>query len=688
MSTVGIDVGGTHTDVVLVGDAGELLWADKVASNPQQPLNAIREALRRLPADSKVELCVNGTTVGINALIQRTLPRVGLIATQGFPDLLYIRRETKANIYDFNWRKPLPLISRRLTYEVEERMGAMGEVVAPIGDLAPMVEWVRGEGLEDLAVCLLHSYRNPSHERQIRAVLEQELPEVRVTLSSDVWPEWREFERTYNTALNAALKPVMSAYVRDLLLAVEEALGHDKVRLMHADAGILGTEEIAERPVLTLLSGTVAGALAGAHFAARTGHEHAVSLDMGGTSTDLSLSEHGVVRRSGDLAIEWEGTLGFAGIDVVSIGAGGGSIVWCDEAGGVHVGPRSAGADPGPAAIERGGQEPTLTDAYLLLGYLGPEPVIGGRTLNRASAERAFARITEVAGVEADRAYLGAFEIATAHLVSGIRRTTIERGVDPRTCAVVCFGGAGPLHAAQLLRGGGLAQAIIPPRPGNGSAFGLLLAPVKHSVSRTYYVPLDEIDRDSFATLTEELRRRALAGLPDDSSPELVELEWRLSLRYRGQTRELTLLVGDRELTGATAATFAEIAARFHQRHEDEYTFLAADEPIDLVSVRCDVTIASSTDRGFGRLAVARTERVGPYAPVKCTFPDDDGNPQQLDTAVVARDELEPDAELRGPVIVLDVGSTVLVPPGFVVRADREANLLISEEAEHAPSHR
>ena len=688
MSTVGIDVGGTHTDVVLVGDGGELLWADKVASNAQQPLSAIREALRRLPADSEVELCVNGTTVGINALIQRTLPPVGLIATRGFPDLLYIRRETKANIYDFDWRKPLPLIPRRLTYEVDERIGASGEVVAPLGDLAAMLEWVRHEGLTDLAVCLLHSYRNSSHERRIRTVLEQELPDVRVTLSSDVWPEWREFERTYNTALNAALKPVVSAYVRDLLRAVEEALGHDNVRLMHADAGILGPEEIAERPVLTLLSGTVAGALAGAHFAARTGHEHAVSLDMGGTSTDLSLSERGVVRRSGDLAIEWEGTLGFAGIDVVSIGAGGGSIVWCDEAGGVHVGPRSAGADPGPAAIQRGGQEPTLTDAYLLLGYLGPEPIISGRALDRGSAERAFAPIAEVAGVEAERAYLGAFEIATAHLVSGIRRTTIERGVDPRTCAVVCFGGAGPLHAAQLLKGVGLAQAIIPPRPGNGSALGLLLAPVKHSVSRTHYVPLEEIDRDSFASLTEELRRRAVAGLPSDTSPELVELEWRLSLRYRGQTRELALAVADSELVAADPATFQELAARFHDRHEDEYTFRAADEPIDLVSVRCDVTIARATGAAFGRLALARRQDAGPYAPVECIFPGDEGTPHKLDTAVVARDEIEPGSALSGPLIVLDVGSTVLVPPGFRVEADREANLLISEEAEDAATDR
>lgn len=672
---VGIDVGGTHTDVVIVDTDGTPLLVTKVPSNPAVPLLATREALATIPEGTPVDVFINGTTIAINALLQRKLPRVGLIATRGFGDLLYIRRETKANIYDLDWRKPEPLIPRHLTFEIDERIDAQGDVVTPLGNLDSLMEWLDEKDLDDVAVCLIHAYRNPVHERAIRDALVAGRPETRITLSSEVWPEWREFERTYNTALNAVLKPVIADYLQGLVVAVKEAAGHENVYLMHADGGRLQPSEIAQRPVLTLLSGTVAGALFGANIAEAAGYSTAVSLDMGGTSTDIGLSEHGRPRRSAELSIEWEGTLGFAGVDVASIGAGGGSIVWADEAGGIHVGPMSAGADPGPAAYDRGGMSPTLTDAYLLLGYLGPSPVIGGRRLNVDRAREAFGELVTRTGMAEERLYVGVYEIANSNLAAGIRSMTIERGVDPRSCALMCFGGAGPLHAGALVRHLGLASALVPPRPGNGSAFGLVLAPVKHGVSQTFYAPLDELPTPTFRTLIQEVRKRAIAGLPER---EEVTLEWYLSLRYRGQTRELTIPLDEVSIDSFDGETRDGVVAAFHAKHEEEFTFSAESEPIQLVTVRCEASLPSqeaglaafhSTD---GNPSEAReSDETEVY------FASGGADPEPHLTTVIPRNSLTSGEVVRGPAVVLDVGSTTLLPPGSTGRTDSRGNLIV-----------
>lgn len=675
-AVVGIDVGGTHTDIVVADPERGLLWAHKVVSNPRAPIEAIREALSTVPAGTPIGLCVNGTTIGINALLQRKLPRVGLVATRGFGDLLYIRRETKANIYDLDWRKPPPLVPRHLTFEVDERLDAEGQVVIPLADMKPLLEWLDRTELSDLAVCLIHAYRNPVHERRIRDAVLAKRPRTRLTLSSEVWPEWREFERTYNTALNAALKPVIAAYLDGLVAAVREAAGHDDVYLMHADGGILRPSEIAERPVLTLLSGTVAGALLGARVAEDAGYAAAVSLDMGGTSTDLGFSQNGRPRRSSELSIEWEGTLGFAGIDVVSIGAGGGSVVWSDEAGGLHVGPTSAGADPGPACYGQGGTLPALTDAYLLLGYLGPDPVIGGRALDARLAASAFEELSARSGVEPTRLYAGVYEIATSNLAAGIRRVTIERGVDPRSCALMCFGGAGPLHAANLVRHLGLASALIPPRPGNGSAFGLLLAPVKHGVSQTFYASIDQLPSRAYDELIDRLRARALAALPDGNVEP--RLDWYFALRYRGQTRELSIELDDRSVSNMGEAARAQIAAAFHAKHEEEFTFAAPSEPIQLVTVRCEATLEQRARMKMaGSMNGGRVPTPSRRGVTSAHFLSDDGRIGSHETAVVARDELSEDEVIEGPAVILDVGSTILLPPRSSGHVDQQANVIV-----------
>jgi N-methylhydantoinase A len=673
---IGIDVGGTHTDIVVTETGGALVWADKVASNQAAPVEAIRSALATVPPGTTLSLCVNGTTIGINALLQRKLPPVGLVATRGFGDLLYIRRETKANIYDLDWRKPEPLVPRRLTYEVDERVDAAGHVVKPLGDLEPVLDWLDRVQLDDIAVCLIHAYRNPEHERRIRDAILERRPHTRVTLSSDVWPEWREFERTYNTALNAALKPVVADYLDGLVEAVREAAGHDNVYLMHADGGILRPAEIAERPVLTLLSGTVAGALLGARVAEIAGFQAAVSLDMGGTSTDIGFSENGRPRRSSELSIEWEGTLGFAGIDVVSIGAGGGSLVWADEAGGLHVGPTSAGADPGPASYDKGGVEPALTDAYLLLGYLGPEPVIGGRKLNLDRATEAFAKLVEETGMEPTRLYAGVYEIASSNLAAGIRRVTIERGVDPRTCALMCFGGAGPLHAAALVKHLGLASALIPPRPGNGSAFGLLLAPVKHGVSQTFYAALDDLPSPEYRAVIDQLRERAIAALPGDAAE--ITIDWYFALRYRGQTRELAIELEEPVVQGLDEAARAGIAQVFHARHQEEFTFSAPMEPIQLVTIRCEASLPPGHRIDSFGLRDGAGPRRRAQQTTEAYFAEQAGNLVPQQTNLYQRDALAVGESVSGPAIVLDAGSTILLPPGALGRVDDRANLIVT----------
>ena len=672
-STIGIDVGGTHTDVVVVDGDGAIQWVDKVSSDPGAPLRAIRVALQRIPANQPISLCVNGTTIGLDAL-QRRLPSVALVATSGFGDLLYMRRETKANIYDLDWRKPEPLIPRDLTFEAEERIGFRGQVVRPLANLEPLREWLDERDIDDVAVSLLHSYRNPVHERALRLAIKEARPDARVTLSSEVWPEWREFERTYNTALNACLKPIVMDYVSGLVAAVKEIAGHEEIYLMHADGGVLQPDEIIERPVLTLLSGTVAGALLGARVAKVGGVQTAVSLDMGGTSSDIALSQNGQPRRSSELAIEWEGTLGFAGVDVVSIGAGGGSIAWADEAGGLHVGPMSAGADPGPASYNRGGMLPALTDAYLLLGYLGLEPRIGGRQLSVERAQAAFEGLADRTGLEGAKLYLGVYEIANSNLAQGIRRATINRGVDPRTCTLMCFGGAGPVHAGLLVRHLGLASALIPPRPGNGSAFGLLLAPIKHSVSQTYYAALDDLPTPAFERVIRELRERATAAVA--TSGDDITFEWYFSLRYRGQTRELTIPVNE-ETVMLEGDGGSRIARVFHTKHEDEFTFSAETEPVQLVTIRCEAAVPESApissflpiDDGMSKTTPSTT---------RAYFGETGEAPIAHKTVIIPREALDPGDRIRGPAVLPDIGSTVVLPPGSTGRVDEHNNMIIT----------
>jgi N-methylhydantoinase A len=673
---VGIDVGGTHTDIVAVDQQGSLQWAAKVPSMPHAPLEAIRNALAGVPRDLPIRLCVNGTTIGINALLQRRLPPVLLVATRGFGDMLYIRRETKANIYDLDWRKPEPLVPRNLTFEIGGRLDAHGREVEALEDPGTLLEWIDASGVQDVAICLIHAYRNPAHEQAVAKAIAEHNPALRVTASSAVWPEWREFERTYNTVLNAALKPVIGDYLTGLVDAVREVAGHEDVYLMHADGGVLSPAEIAERPVLTLLSGTVAGALMGGRAAQTAGFRSAVSLDMGGTSTDLSIAEDGQPTRSSELSIEWEGTLGIAGVDVVSIGSGGGSLVWADEVGGLHVGPGSAGADPGPACAGRPGADaPTLTDAYLLLGYLGPDPAIGGRTLDRELAGRAFAALAEQTGLSGDRLPLGAYEIATADLAAGVRQVTIERGIDPRACALVCFGGAGPVHAAQLISQVGLSGAVIPPRPGNGSALGLMLAPTKHGVSRTFYAGLAELPSEAFWEVVDGLRERALAAMPAATS---VSIEWSLALRYRGQTRELTVPLGDGELRAFSDETRDAVATGFHARHEREFTFSAPGEPIQLVSLRCEAGLPVRHWSSFGALSDGLLVPDEPLAQGEMAVTSLDGV-EHVAAPVMRRDGLSPGAEVQGPAIVLDEGSTIPIPPGYAGRVDELRNFILTE---------
>ena len=673
-SLIGIDVGGTHTDIVVTRPDGTLVFADKVASNPTAPVEAIQDALDRIPRGTPVSLCVNGTTIGINALLQHKLPRVGLVATKGFGDILHIRRETKANIYDLDWRKPSTLIPRHLTFEVDERIGAGGEVVKPLGDPQALLDWLDAVDLDEVAVCLLHAYRNSTHERLVRDAILGHRPGARVTLSTDVWPEWREFERTYNTALNAALKPIVADYLDGLVKAVKKTTGQEDVYLMHADGGILRPAEIAERPVLTLLSGTVAGALLGARVAHDAGYEAAVSLDMGGTSTDIGFSEGGRPRRSAELSIEWEGTLGFSGIDVASIGAGGGSIVWADEANGLHVGPTSAGADPGPACYGRGGERPALTDVYLALGYLGPAPVIGGRQLSKTRAMAALQGLVEQTKLDPIRLCAGVYEIASSNLAAGIRRVTIERGVDPRTCALMCFGGAGPLHAAALVKHIGLASALIPPRPGNGSALGLLLAPVKHGVSQTLYAALDELPNPDYQKVVDELRRRAVAALPETG--EDVTLTWHFALRYRGQTRELAVEVPDSAVGELSEPDRSAVEDAFHAKHESEFTFSAPSEPIQLVTIRCEATLPP---RSYGRSVAPEIghHQEETLSDTEAWFLGDDGAIESVATRLLQRDSVKPLESIDGPAIIMDVGSTILLPPGSSARVDDMGNMIL-----------
>lgn len=690
---VGADVGGTFTDVVLA-DAGGNVWTAKVPSTPPDfetaVLDGISQLLRNTAASgSEVAEVVHGTTVATNAILERRGALTALITTRGFRDVLELRRIRAPQMYDLFFRKPPELVERFLRFELGERLSARGEVLAEVDpdDLDRIARSLKEERVESVAVCLLHAYAWPEHENLVGEFLRRYLPDVQISLSSDVLRERKEYERTATTVVNAYVRPVMRGYLAAMRSGLEDLGIRSPLLIMQSAGGLTPEEEAARRPVYMLESGPAAGVLASQATARRLGLENVITLDMGGTTAKASLIEEGRVRYSPEYEVGASLSSGnrltggggelirAPSIDIAEVGSGGGSIAYLDGAGGVRVGPRSAGAVPGPACYSRGGEEPTVTDANVVLGYIRPGRLANGDIAidPDAAASAVRDRISTLLGMGLLQAAEGIHRIANARTMRALRAVSTERGRDPREFVLMAFGGSGPVHAAGLARELHIRKVIVPPLPGLFSALGLLASGVEHHDVRSCLLPADDAEAASLEGVRRELKQKMLARFETEGyTSSRVALRWSADLRFQGQASEIRLELPGGPLDGPGIRALNEA---FEGEHERLYGHRSDPEnPTEIIAVRLVGQVAApGREAGFRPRDSAFTAQSRRQA----YFGSDYG---VVDTPVVARSDLSGTA--RGPLLIDEYDSTIVVPPFMSVRRDEHGNVVMEVEDE------
>lgn len=688
---LGIDVGGTFTDLVLIDDHDKLIHYTKTLTTPRNPADGVLTGIEKIlnlagASMAQVDYIAHGTTIGTNALIERKGARVGLITTEGFRDVLEIARIERpdAGLYDINVDLPEPLVPRYLRLEVAERIGADGTVVRPLeaASARRAVERLRAEGVEAIAVCLLFSFRNPAHEHALAELCQALYPEAPVSLSCRVAPEFREFERTSTTVLNAYLLPITRRYLDSLAARLAEAYGPVDLRIMQTSGGALTAEAGRQRAVNMVNSGPAGGALAAALFGRLTGDDKVVGVDMGGTSFDVGLIVDGRPRVKAEG--EFEGyPVKMPMIDVEGIGAGGGSLAWVDVGGALNVGPESAGADPGPACYGRGGLRPAVTDANLVLGRLNPDYFLGAEMeLQVAAARQAIAQ--HVAGplrLSVEAAAAGIVRVVNANMVRAISANSTQKGYDLREFSLLAFGGAGPLHAVELAQELGMRRVIVPPFCSVFSALGAVASDLRHDYVATVALPQNQaipsVLTAAFNRMEGEARRQLAA---EHVPPERVVIERSADLRYEGQSYELSVPVRKvgRQLTKAEVAG---AISGFHELHRRIYAYGEPGEPVEFVSVR----LAAIGKVPELRLPAQRALRGRPLPKSErpVYFPAQDGF---IATRVYAREALRAGQVCHGPCLIEEATSTIVIPPGCAGSVDAYGNLVIEVGAGRARS--
>ena len=687
---LGVDVGGTFTDLVLVAPDG-LARTKKVLSTTADYAQAIIGGTRELLVDAglapaEIGEVIHGTTVATNAILERRGARTGLITTEGFRDLLEIGRLRLARLYDLDFERPVPLVPRRLRVEVVERLDHTGRVLTPLDAASAVtaVDRLVAEGVESIAVCLLHAYASAVHEQAVGDLVSRRAPGVALTLSSDILPEMREFERTSTTVTNAYVMPVMARYLGSL----EDGLAREGVRapllIMQSNGGVMTAEAGRRRPAHAIESGPAAGVIATAALARRVGLANVISIDMGGTTAKASVIEGHEIKRTGEFEIGgsmsqgsrlYKGSgylLRVPAIDIAEVGAGGGSIVSVDASGALRVGPRSAGALPGPVAYDQGGTEATLTDANVCLGYLHPERLPSGLRLDADKARRALSdQVASPLDLELSEAAHGVYLLGCAGMARAVRAVTIERGRDPQEFTLVAFGGNGPLFAAEMAMSLEIGAVLVPPAPGVWSALGLLEAEVEQHLVRTFLRPLADAKGGELSAAVTALEREAAAILRAQGHGEGVEIAHTVDLKYQGQSFELTIPLPATLAPGESAAA---LARAFDQEHERTYGHKAEGDPIQIVNVRLTARVPRPAERPGVRLAAAARRVAGERV---AYFGTAHG---ALRTPVVDRGDLDGRAR-GGPLLVDEYDATTLVPPGCTARLDAHGNIVIATSA-------
>ena len=696
---IGVDVGGPFTDGILVDEhSGETRIA-KVPSTPGDPSVSFLAAVERILHEAGIEASdagylVHGTTVATNAIIEGKLAPTGFITTEGFRDMLEIQRQIRPSLYDLLFEKPRPLAPRYLCFGIPERLDAAGAVVTPLDEeaVAAAARQLKHEGVEAIAVCYLHAYLNPAHENRTREIVHEAFPEAVVSLSSEVAPEFREYFRASTTLINAGVRPVVERYLSSIEVRLRDSGLKGQLLVMQSSGGVLTFEAASTKPVFMVESGPAAGVIVSAHLGDLLGFDNILSLDMGGTTAKTGLVEGGTpsITKEYEVGTAARAEHGAKGagypirtpvIDLVEIGAGGGSIAWVDSGGVLRVGPRSAGADPAPACYGKGGTEPTITDANLVLGRLDADHFLGGAMrLDEAAAWHAIKeRCADPLGLDVVEVALGIVEIANNSMVSALRRISVQRGHDPRDFVLVAFGGAGPAHANRLAAELDVPTVLVPMSPGTASAMGLLVTDIKHDYSVTLIQPADALDLEQVDRIYREMRergRRALLG--EGTGHASIGFERLADMRYVGQSYELSIPFGE----GRKEDVLDGMLEAFHAEHERAYGFSAPGEPVEFVTLRLTAVgnivkpklreLPSSGGSGSGgggvdASAALRTVR-------QIFFAEAGGF---VDCPSYDRYRLPARGVVEGPAIVEEMDSTTVIHPGFRAEVDQYGNLLI-----------
>jgi N-methylhydantoinase A/oxoprolinase/acetone carboxylase beta subunit len=681
---VGFDVGGTFTDFVLQSPSGELHTAKRLTTYPD-PSEACLAGLDALLARAgapwpDLAQVVHGTTLGSNVVIERKGRDVGLITTRGFRDVLVIGREKRYQVYDLQIEKPALLIPRRLIAEVPERVRADGSVLRPLDEpeTRRVVRDLRARGVASIAVCLLHAYANPAHERRVGEIIAEEAPGAAVSLSHEISPVFREYERTSTTVVNAYVMTAVRDYLRRLGAEMKRRGYPGRLFVMQSSGGIATSEAMERYPVRMIESGPAAGTLMAAAYGESTGHHDLIAFDMGGTTAKLALVEQGrpatttlfELHRVG-LAVGSGIPMNIHAIDLVEIGAGGGSIARA-ALGAIAVGPESASASPGPACYGLGGAAPTVTDANLVLGYLNPEGFAGGTMrLDVAAARRAIERgVAEPLGLSLAEAAWGIHLVVNSNMELAMRVVSIERGRDPRDLTLIAFGGSGPVHGCRLAQALRIPRAVLPAAAGVTAALGLLAAEVKFDVSRTYVRKVDEVAIPYLNEMYREMEGQAVAVIRESAVSGRVGLLRSADARYAGQGYELNVALPPGPLTAAELERFR---AAFDEAYAARYGYASPHEPVEIVNWKLSAMAAGP------RLALPRQAHQGGADRAlagrrPAYFPEKGG---YVETPVYDRYRLSPGVALAGPAVIEERESTSVLPPGCAARVDDHGSLLV-----------
>jgi N-methylhydantoinase A len=668
---LGIDVGGTFTDFVAYDSETRAIDVWKQLSVPQDPVAGILGGLAQFAHPEAIRNARLGTTIATNAVLERKGATVAYVTTRGFRDVIFIQRGNRKSHYDMSWVKPKPLVKRRHCFEVIERVDKYGNVITPLDEAGAraVARDIRALGeIEAVAIMLLFSYLNPAHEQRLKAIFAEEAPELPVSISYEVLPKWKEYERASTTIADAYLKPVVSQQLRAMRRRLTEVGLGDHLVMIKSNGGEMTLDAAADSPVNMMVSGPTGGVVAARHVARLLDVRSLVTIDMGGTSTDVSTITGGRESFTTAFEIEWGVPIQIPMIDIRTIGAGGGSIAWIDKGGMLRVGPQSAGASPGPACYGCGGVEPTVTDANLVLGRINPENFLGGAmALDVDAAARTIETVAGPLGHTVEDTAMAIVRIANNNMVGALRSVLIERGLDPRDFTLLAFGGAGPLHASELMIEMGIPRAIVPNHPGQFSAYGFILADARVDRQRTTQLTSKRFDPARATQVMEELVGDCIAELEAQGYTRDIRITRALEMRYLGQNYELELPL---DFARFSVETTEELWQAFHDAHKARFGFSIPGEIIEIVNYLA--TAVSLTPKPELRPIAQATGAPVAVARRAVGFPDG-----RLELPIYRRDQLAAGHLIDGPAVIEEAASVTVVNPGQRLAVDRYGHLVI-----------